>query len=143
MNDESLQNIELKVAMFEKKFNIDTMNDDTLAAIMVIERNITVLKNRVHKKSILTKHEAILYMIHNQFPHMNQTIITKELRKHHIYTRRNYLSFFSSLIVLCCGWFGWFISDNVPHVIISIVVSFGISCVLVLALFIWNETVDM
>lgn len=87
MNDIKLEDIERTVAKFEKRYSSEKMNNDTVSAIMIINKDIDLLKNNVVEKHYLKKHNCILQMLMRDMPDLNQSIVKRELNKHFVFSQ--------------------------------------------------------
>lgn len=86
MNDIKLEDIERTVAKFENRYSSEKMNNDTVSAIMIINKDIELLKNKVVGKHYLKKHNEILRMLMRDMPELNQSIVKRELNKQFVFS---------------------------------------------------------
>lgn len=98
---DNLDNIERKVEKFETNY-VSKMNVDTLSAILVIEKNIGVLKSHAFDKSLLQKQSFMIEFLLKEFPMLDRNIIQKKLRERFILSVLQ-INIIISLFILTIG----------------------------------------
>lgn len=82
-----MDDLEERLKKMERRFSIGDMNADTLVAIMMLEKNIKVIKNSIVDVSILNRYKYVIDMIYKDAPHANRRIVNRLLLKNFIFTR--------------------------------------------------------
>lgn len=70
-----------KIELFNKVYNVEKFNDDTVCAIANIQQNKTMIKSYVSNSSIYDKHNNAIKMVHNVYKNADLNIVSWEITK--------------------------------------------------------------
>lgn len=130
-----VDDVQAKLAKFERQYKLEYINSDTMAAILTIEKHKNIIFNNIDSKSLLTRRKKTFNFLKRNYPNMDVRVINKKLSSEFFI---GYLGTLLSFIfgeyfclflfyMLLGSFFGYSSAGAiVPTVIIGVIIFFGI-----------------